>query len=127
MLLWKYTRELKVLSFLFFLAAIYVPLDIWISGVKAERKFAIFKALHSKNYDSSPFEDLYRAKVFKRSLEIIGKLNGHDKKAKYGMTRFSDMTGEEFESKFLNFKADKATMFGVTSSSSMERLWTTKV
>lgn len=62
--------------------------------------FQQFKKEHGKNY--SFIEELRRFSIFQNNLELISKLNLEEgETAEFGITRFADMTVEEFISEIL--------------------------
>ena len=58
-----------------------------------------FKITHRKAY--SKIEELYRIKVFAKNLLLIEKYQAANPNAQFGVTKFSDLTPEEFKSMFL--------------------------
>uniref|UniRef100_A0A6M2DPX0 Putative cysteine proteinase n=1 Tax=Xenopsylla cheopis TaxID=163159 RepID=A0A6M2DPX0_XENCH len=67
--------------------------------MKTWRLFSKFALKHDKYYDAN--EALYRFGVFKDNLKLIEKLNrGELGTAHYGITQFSDLTPEEFKSRY---------------------------
>ncbi|KAH9597986.1 Peptidase C1A [Trypanosoma melophagium] len=67
-------------------------------------KFAAFKQKYGKVYGDAA-EEAYRLRVFKENLalaELEAKANPH---AMFGVTRFSDLTREEFRQRYINGEA----------------------
>jgi len=64
--------------------------------------FRRFIQKHNKSYSSADY--LHRFNVFKDNLKIIDDLNERAKTAKFGVTKFSDLTQEEFKRMYLGTK-----------------------
>ncbi|KAL4478403.1 hypothetical protein ABPG74_006638 [Tetrahymena malaccensis] len=60
-----------------------------------------WKQKHNKKYYNTDFE-LYRLEVFAQNLEIVK----NDSTGTYGLTKFLDLTDEEFAGSFLNSSSD---------------------
>jgi len=67
--------------------------------LSAEDQWKDFKLTHRKVY--SKVEERYRFRVFKSNLALAQKYQKQDPQAQYGVTRFSDLTPEEFKYKYL--------------------------
>lgn len=68
-----------------------------------------FKVKHRKSY-SDPWAEEERKSTFIYNMEIARELNAHNKHATFGVTKFSDMTPEEFQRVMLRpnlFKLNK--------------------
>ena len=94
----------------FTLAATLATFAVTTAKMNAAPAFEEFKALHSKTYDS-PEEHTKRFEIFVNNIEEFAKLNA-DLKSKgrdeiHGVTKFSDMTREEFTSMYLGAKFTK--------------------
>jgi len=63
--------------------------------------FEEFKAEHRSNYRTMDDEN-YRFGVFVKTLHIIDERNAAEDGSLHGITRFADMTQEEFQSKYLD-------------------------
>lgn len=76
-----------------------------------EKKFGIFMAQHGKKYDSDE-EYQYRLGVFKQNLQKIKLLQEYEEgTATYGVTRFADLTEEEFSGHSLGLRPDLKRKF----------------
>jgi cysteine peptidase B len=71
-------------------------------------KFEEFILTYTKSYSTAE-EKNYRLSVFQSNLEIAQKLDEADPYADYGVTKFMDLTPEEFKSQYLisNFTSRK--------------------
>jgi len=69
----------------------------------AEASFRTFLATYNKEYKNAT-EFAYRLEVFKKNLQIAEQRNA-DGEAVHGITKFSDLTNEEFRSFYLGYKA----------------------
>lgn len=90
------SRTLKlifILSTLFLFSNALIPHILWDH----------FKTAFSKTY-STESEDQSRFQVFQRNLELIAQIQQADPTAEYGITQFSDLTPEEFQSLYLGYK-----------------------
>jgi len=67
---------------------------------EAKELFEEFQAKYERTYISQKEKD-HRFEIFKQSLARVEKLNAESKGAVYGITKFSDMTPQEFEQKML--------------------------
>jgi len=65
--------------------------------------FAAWKVKHNKNY--SPEEEAIRFNNFKLSLDRIGARNAMATGAVFGLTKYSDLSIDEFKSTYLGYKA----------------------
>jgi C1A family cysteine protease len=85
----KYLRlTILFLSCLFYCSAIY------------EQEFLTFQRNFNKVYPSEQ-ERTYRFHIFQKNMEKINLLNDHSTTANYGITKFSDLTEEEFRNRVL--------------------------
>merc|ERR1719516_686347 len=82
------------------LAFATVALAVDVTEPYARLQFAKFMADHEKRYDSTT-EELYRFEVFNANLKNIMEHNDAGHSYKLGVNEFSDLTQEEFESRFL--------------------------
>jgi len=71
------------------------------SFCKFEKEWSEFKSKFGKTYSSE--NEKHRFKIFKDNMNYANLLNRIDKSATYGVTKFSDLTSEEFNSKFTNY------------------------
>jgi C1A family cysteine protease len=69
-------------------------------GANPEELFKEFVATYSKNYDT-PLEWVHRYEVFRKNLDLAGELDRRSPFATYGITKFMDLTPEEFRAKYL--------------------------
>jgi len=85
---------------------------------------------YGKNYETRE-EFLSRFQIFKENLKIIEKLNSKGSKATFGITKFSDMTKEEFHSfpcgtdnlKSLSISKNKIQLSPLKSKSGIPVSW----
>lgn len=81
--------------------------DILIRQVVGEdhddHHFSMFKKKFGKSYESKEEHD-YRFSVFKGNLRLAERNQKEDVNAVHGVTKFSDMTEEEFREKHLGLK-----------------------
>jgi len=70
-------------------------------------QFIGFKHRFGKVYET-PEEENHRFAVFTRNMERAAALQAMDPEAQFGVTKFSDMTPEEFKAKMLNYKPQSA-------------------
>jgi len=68
---------------------------------KYETEWNKFKIAYGKKY--STLENNERFKIFEDNMNYIALLNRIDKTATYGVTKFADLTAEEFAQKHLGF------------------------
>jgi len=73
-----------------------------ISHKEAKHEFHKFQKKYSKNYDAS--ERPLRFQIFQENLKRSQELQKANPKAKFGVTKFSDMSPSEFSSMYLNNK-----------------------
>jgi C1A family cysteine protease len=76
-----------------------------LSAMEGSSNKELFKAYHflfKKDYDLNSELGLKRYKAFKQSLKIIKETNAKNLSYKYGFTKFTDMTDEEFEKTHLS-------------------------
>nr|ABQ23397.1 cathepsin L [Trypanosoma carassii] len=64
-------------------------------------QFAAFKAEHGKSYTSAA-EEGYRMRVFEESMKAAQAHAAANPHAKFGVTKFSDLTHEEFKTLYAN-------------------------
>ena len=78
--------------------------------------FNTFKSDFGREYESEE-EEQTRFNVFVKNLQVIDERNAAEKQAggnaEHGITRFSDLTKEEFQSRFLLSKPKKANAVDV--------------
>ncbi|XP_063367191.1 uncharacterized protein LOC134655680 [Cydia amplana] len=73
--------------------------------MQAEHLFANFLATYRPDYMDDYKEMSRRFKIFRANVRKVHELNVHERgSATYAITRFSDMTSEEFSSKYLGLK-----------------------
>ncbi|BBN02595.1 cathepsin F [Marchantia polymorpha subsp. ruderalis] len=80
--------------------------------LQAASRFELFKQKFKKTY-SGPEEHAYRFGVFKDNLLRALEHQALDPSAKHGITKFSDLTEEEFESRYLGMKKPASLKKGV--------------
>eukprot|EP01115_Flamella_aegyptia_P010194 TRINITY_DN4477_c0_g3_i1.p1 TRINITY_DN4477_c0_g3~~TRINITY_DN4477_c0_g3_i1.p1 ORF type:complete len:330 (+),score=158.82 TRINITY_DN4477_c0_g3_i1:62-1051(+) len=78
---------------------VVIPLVLARSVVEDKRSFSDFIAKYNKQYTSQ--EIGLRFKIFQDNLALIDKLNAQSTSARYGVTKFSDLTPEEFKALYL--------------------------
>jgi len=90
------------------------------SLTQEEKEFQQFQKTYSKSYSSQDEYDL-RFEIFKKNLRIAKELDSNDPHATYGVTKFSDLTEEEFRRGFLMPKSALAStpnrMFPISDES----------
>lgn len=73
--------------------------------LQAEQLFYDFLTTYSPDYVDNYTEMAKRFTIFRANVRKVHELNVHERgTARYAMTRFSDLTYEEFSSKFLGLK-----------------------
>jgi len=87
----------RTLIFLAFILSVAIALP---SEQEAQELFKEFQLKYDRTYVSQKASE-YRFSVFKESLARVEKLNAESTGALYGITKFSDMTPEEFENQML--------------------------
>jgi cathepsin F len=89
-----------------FLLALVVLFATVLAITDEEREFQEFQKTYFKTYSTSE-EYNYRLEVFRKNLKKAKELDAKDHSASYGVTKFSDLTEEEFRSTYLmrNFKS----------------------
>jgi C1A family cysteine protease len=70
-----------------------------LAACKFESEWNKFKIAYGKKY--SPVEENERFKIFVDNMNYISLLNRIDKTATYGVTKFADLSAEEFGQKYL--------------------------
>jgi len=75
---------------------------------EAQESFKEFQAEHQVVYDS-PEEYSLRFKIFLHNLQRVEKLNAEKTGAVYGVTKFSDLTEQEFADLYLSRPQEKAS------------------
>lgn len=89
----------------------------WVSDAEAYQQFEAFQADYARSY-ATEAEQEYRFGVFQTNLKRAAEYQRVDRgTAEYGVTRFSDMTQEEFASFYLGLNT---SMIDATSS----HMWT---
>lgn len=68
---------------------------------KYEKEWEEFKTRFGKNYEYN--DEKHRFSIFKDNINYAKLLNRIDKSATYGITKFSDLTQEEFTSIYTNY------------------------
>ncbi|XP_072930163.1 uncharacterized protein [Epargyreus clarus] len=73
--------------------------------IQAEHLFFDFIATYKPQYENEPAEMLKRFKIFEENIRKIHEMNIHERgTARYGVTRFADLTYEEFSTRYLGLK-----------------------
>lgn len=80
--------------------------------IHAESRFELFKRKFGKSY-SGPEEHAHRFGIFKSNLLRALEHQALDPSAKHGITKFSDLTEEEFEARYLGMKRPASSKKGV--------------
>jgi len=70
------------------------------SDVAQRRAFAAFQQKYGRNYASAD-ESEHRFRIFKQNMKKASNLQKLNPKATFGVTKFSDLSTEEFQSKYL--------------------------
>jgi cathepsin F len=73
------------------------------TDVEILKKFNEFEVKFNKNYDS-PAERFHRISVFAENLERVRKMNVDHGTPVFGVTKFMDLTPEEFEVRYTNLR-----------------------
>jgi len=60
----------------------------------ARKQWSEFKVKYNKNYETA-VEEAQRFQIFKQSLQRAAKLQAENPRARFGVTKFSDLTAEE--------------------------------
>jgi len=87
---------MKLFKFLLFLSS----LSLFAHAFTPSEAWSDFKSTHSKSY--SPSEEPPRFQIFLSNLQIIDQIQQADPNAVYGITKFSDLTPEEFQTLYLS-------------------------
>jgi C1A family cysteine protease len=66
-----------------------------------KHEFETFKTKFSVTY-GTPEEEAYRFQVFKSTIERVARMNKEHNTDAFGVTRFADLTEDEFRSKYLS-------------------------
>lgn len=85
--------KMKLISILMFCLCIE-------SVVSSLEEWTRFKTKYNKVYSSAE-EELNRFNIFQQNLESAKQLSARDPRANYGITKFMDLSRDEFRSKFL--------------------------
>jgi C1A family cysteine protease len=72
--------------------------------------FKVFHFLYEKKYELNSEEAIRKYKVFKSNLKVIEEVNSKNLSYKFGINQFTDLTPEEFKSKYLMDPLQKKTM-----------------
>jgi len=81
----------------------FVFLVVLASAVASRDQFRDFVSKYGKKYeDRNEFEN--RFKIFEENLKTIQQQNRLSTSAKYGITKFADLSKDEFSSKYLGYK-----------------------
>jgi len=82
----------------------------FVRAVSLEEEFASFMTTFQRVY--TPEELVIRKEIFRankrRAMELQQSADSRGENTQYGITKFSDMTPEEFKNKFLGFKRQKS-------------------
>jgi C1A family cysteine protease len=82
--------------------AVFLLLGAVSAGFMQER-FQQFKTRFGKRYESKELEQ-YRFNVFSENLQRAAEMNREEEQEVYGVTKFSDLTREEFRAQYLTYK-----------------------
>jgi cathepsin F len=85
----------------FLLLLVVCTVAVAASDVATLMQFRKFMLDFNKKYQSNE-EHTYRFHVFQRNLKTISDLNGRTTSAKFGVTKFADLTTEEFKNTYLS-------------------------
>lgn len=80
-------------------------------------EFTSFISRYSKSYETTEEHD-YRYKVFQSNFRRAKRNQLLDPSASHGITKFSDLTTEEFESQYLGVKKPRPSIFQKTNPAS---------
>jgi C1A family cysteine protease len=89
-------------------------------GVAQKYMWENFKAEHGKTYATME-EEMERFEVFLANLKVIDERNAADT-ATHGITKFADLTPEEFKTRYTNYKPDPARLANRTMDTTIEPL-----
>jgi len=92
---------MRLLSVLLLLSA--VALVSGTNEADVRRLFQHFKGQYNKQYSSVDVEE-YRFSVFSSNLAEADRLNAINGEVSFGVTKFSDLTLDEFRAQYLNFR-----------------------
>jgi cysteine peptidase B len=118
--------------FVLLLVAGVFAIDLSMTSMLKEWKE--FKKVYDRSYETKA-DELYRFGVFVKNMETSKKLNeAPGNKATYGMTKFSDLTPEEFKATYLTYRPSNVTRdttntiasTGATATPPCSINWTTK-
>jgi len=86
---------------------VLVVLVVTVHGITVEEEFQEFMIKYQKSYSAAEYKK--RLQIFEDSLKIAAELDDKDSHATYGVTKFSDLTREEFKRDYLiaNFSSPK--------------------
>jgi cathepsin F len=77
---------------------------VWVAGQSPQGLFSRFKHDHNKTYHNS-VEENYRYGIFLDNLNRAEERNNHSDGAEHGVTKFMDLTPEEFQAEWMGFSA----------------------
>ena len=80
------------------------------SAFSEQMSWQAFKLRYEKFY--TPEDNLIREEIFNSNMKVIERYQKEDPHAEYGITRFSDMTPEEFAIEYLGLKASTNILTG---------------
>lgn len=122
----EFREEITIFVLVFAFLVLTVPIIILSSHGYADGKFEIFQKVFDKFYDNNTIEIEYRRGIFKESLDEIKRLNRQQRLGKYsveyGVTRFADLSEEEFNESYLKQISDKQIK-STKIAKNMENIW----
>jgi C1A family cysteine protease len=68
--------------------------------------FKVYHFLFKKEYDLNSQEGVKRFEIFKNTLTLVEETNSKNLSYKLGINKFSDLSNEEFKSRYLSFKEE---------------------
>ncbi|CCD12272.1 unnamed protein product [Trypanosoma congolense IL3000] len=97
------TRTLRFSVGLLAVAACFVPVALGVLHAEQslQQQFAAFKQKYSRSYKDAT-EEAFRFRVFKQNMERAKEEAAANPYATFGVTRFSDMSPEEFRATYHN-------------------------
>lgn len=95
---------MKIFNYILFTIAIFC---VVCSHSFYDTEWEAFKSKYSKVY--SMLEEDYRYQIFIDNLQLIEQYQREDPDAHYGITKFADLTPEEFQRYYLGLNTSEAT------------------